>query len=52
MAETPKTSGSTAKRLFWIWLGAEVLGAAWFGWQIAKARPKPWARQPKVKGKR
>lgn len=32
-------------KLFWGWVVAEVAVAGWFGWQIAKASPKPWARK-------
>jgi hypothetical protein len=33
------------KKLFWAWVAVEVVGAAWFGWQVARAQAKPWARQ-------
>ncbi len=36
-------------KLFWIWLTAEVAAAGWFGWQIAKAETRPWARGPKTR---
>ncbi len=30
---------------FWGWLAAEVAVSAWFGWAIASAEAKPWARR-------
>jgi len=34
-------------KLFWGWLAVEMLAAGWFGWQVAKAEPRPWSRRPK-----
>lgn len=36
-------------KLFWTWMAIEVGAMFWFGWQVAKADPKPWARKKKRK---
>ena len=37
-------------KLFWIWMAAEVALAMGFGWLVASAQTRPWARRkPKMK---
>ena len=38
-------------KLFWGWMALEVAGAVWFGWAIASAETKPWARRTRRRKK-